>query len=60
MKKQIVLSQEDIRQELANSFNVDKDKVELDWKIGTKDDGSFPRTVVTWIATVEVPMNDQR
>ena len=54
MKKQIVLNEDDIRQTIANSFNVDKDKVKLDWEI------SPPNTKPVWIATVEVPMNDQR
>ena len=59
MKKQIVLNQEDIRQTIANSFNVDKDKVEIDWDVSKiKDHVSSEFLAIK--ATVEVPMNDQR
>ena len=54
MKKQIVLNEDDIRQTIANSFNVEKDKVKLDWELTSP---GFDRLCV---AIIELPMNDQR
>ena len=52
MKKQIVLNTDDIRQTIANSLNVGKDKVMLEC--------TYEKTVPVVIAVVEVPINEQR
>ena len=60
MKKQIVLNQEDIRQTIANSFSVGKDKVTLEHHMEMEGQGMGEHLVPVFKATVEVPMNDQR
>ena len=58
MKKQFVLDEDDIRQTIANSFNVDKAKVNIERR--------YEEEIVEFevaekvYAIVEVPMNDQR
>ncbi len=60
MKKQIVLNQDDIRQTIANSLSVGKDKVILEHTYETEGQGMGERMVPVLIAIVEIPMNDQR
>ena len=60
MKKQVILSDEDIVQTIANSFNVDKAKVTLETYKDTIGYGQNEKTIYRTRATVEVPMNDQR
>ena len=60
MKKQIVLDEEDVRQTIANAYNVDKDKVSLEIVIVTEGCGVSEHLVKRTKVTVEVPMNDQR
>lgn len=60
MKKQVILSDEDIVQTIANSFNVDKAKVKLETYKDTAGYGQNEKTIYRTRATVEVPMNDQR
>lgn len=60
MKKQVILSDEDIVQTIANSFNVDKAKVTLETYKDTVGYGQNEKTIYRTRATVEVPMNDQR
>lgn len=60
MKKQIVLDEEDVRQTIANAYNVDKDKVGLEIVIVTEGCGVGEHLVKRTKVTVEVPMNDQR
>lgn len=62
MKKQIILTQDDIQQIIANSFNVDKDKVNFE----KYEDIECSVLGLSYVhvdkvkATVEVPMNEQR
>ena len=58
MKKQVVLNEDDIRQTIANSFNVDKAKVNIErrYEEDTVEFGVAEKVYVI----VEVPMNDQR
>lgn len=58
MKKQIVLDEDDIRQTIANSFNVDKAKVNIERRY--EDDPVEFGVSEKVYAIVEVPMNDQR
>ena len=60
MKKQIVLTQDDIRQTLANSFNVDKSKVTIEHFMEVEGQGMGELLVPVFKAIIEVPMNDQR
>ena len=60
MKKQIVLNEDDIRQTIANSFNVDKDKVTMNNYMKTEGQGLGEHLVPVFTVTIEVPMNDQR
>ena len=60
MKKQICLTQDDIRQIIANAFSVDTDKVDLEPYQGLEGYGTGEHYVARVKATVEVPMNDQR
>ena len=60
MKKQICLTQDDIRQIIANSFSVDTDKVNLEPYQDLEGYGTGEHFVAKVKATVEVPMNDQR
>ena len=58
MKKQFVLDENDIRQTIANSFNVDKAKVNIERRY-EEDTVEFGVAEKVY-AIVEVPMNDQR
>ena len=60
MKKQICLTQDDIRQIIANAFSVDTDKVDLEPYQDLEGYGTGEHFVAKVKATVEVPMNDQR
>ena len=60
MKKQIVLNEDDIRQTIANSFNVDKDKVTIEHHMEMEGQGMGEHLVPVFKVTVEVPMVDQR
>ena len=60
MKKQICLTQDDIRQIIANAFSVDTDKVDLEPYKDLEGYGVCEHYVAKVKATVEVPMNDQR
>ena len=60
MKKQIVLTQDDIHQIIANSFSVDKSKVNLEPFQDIEGWGTGEHYVPKVRATVEIPMNDQR
>ena len=60
MKKQIVLTKDDIKQTLANSFNVDMDKVHIECFMDVEGYGQGEVLAPNVRATVEVPMNDQR
>lgn len=60
MKKQIVLTQDDIQQVIANTFCVDKDKVNLEPFITIEGFKMDEHPVAKVKATIEVPMNDQR
>ena len=60
MKKQIVLTDDDIRQTLANSFNVDKKNVSLETYTDIVGYGMGESSAVRVKATVEVPMNEGR
>lgn len=60
MKKQICLTQDDIRQIIANAFSVDTDKVDLEPYKDLEGYGTSEHYVAKIKATVEVPMNEQR
>lgn len=60
MKKQIVLSREDIQQALANSFNVDTDRVQIECFMDVEGLGPGERLAPQVKATIEVPMVDRR
>lgn len=60
MKKQICLTQDDIRQIIANAFAVDTDKVDLEPYKDLEGYGTGEHYVAKIKATVEVPMNYQR
>ena len=60
MKKQVCLTQDDIRQIIANAFSVDTDKVDLEPYKDIEGYGTGEHYVAKVKATVEVPMNDQR
>ena len=60
MKKQVILTSDDIKQIIANSFNVSTDSVDLqcftEWEGYGTNEHQVPRVK----ATVEVPMNESR
>lgn len=60
MKKQIVLTQDDIQQIIANAFSVDKSKVKLEriYELETYGQNEWCSPKVS--ATIEVQMNEQR
>ena len=60
MKKQIVLDEEDVRQTIANVYNVEKDKVNLEIVIVTEGCGVGEHLVKRTKVTVEVPMVERR
>ena len=60
MKKQIIISQDDIQQIIANAFDVDTDKVDLKPYMDLEGYGLGEHYVAKVKATIEVPMNDQR
>lgn len=60
MKKQICLTQDDIQQIIANTFNVDNDKVYIESYKDLEGYGTSGYYVARVKATVEVPMNEQR
>ena len=60
MKKQVLLTDEDILQTIANSFNVSKDAVRLETYKDTVGCGQGERDIFRTRATVELPMNDGR
>lgn len=60
MKKQVCLTQDDIRQIIANAFCVDIDKVNLEPYKDLEGWGSSEHFVAKVKATIEVPMNDGR
>lgn len=60
MKKQICLTQDDIQQIIANTFNVDNDKVYIESYKDLEGYGTSEYYVARVKATVEVPMNEQR
>lgn len=60
MKKQICLTQDEIRQIIADAFNVDNDKVYLEPYKDLEGYGTGEHYVAKVKATVEVPMNEQR
>ena len=60
MKKQIVLTQDDIHQIIANAFSVDTDKVDIEPYNDLEGYGTGEHFVAKVKATVEVSMNDQR
>lgn len=60
MKKQIVLDRKDIQQALANSFNVDTNKVHIECSMDVDGYGPGEQLAPQVKATIEVPMNDQR
>ena len=60
MKKQICLTQDNIRQIIANAFSVDTDKVDLEPYKDLEGCGTSEHYVAKVKATVEVPMNEQR
>lgn len=60
MKMQIVLDEEDVRQTIANAYNVEKDNVSLEIVTVTEGCGVGERLVKRTKATVEVPMVEQR
>ena len=60
MKKQVVLDKSDIRQQLANIFNVDTDKVQIECFMDVEGYGPGEQLAPNVRATIEVPMVDQR
>lgn len=57
MKKQICLTEDDIRQIISNAFDVDKNKVNLETYTDIEGYGTGEHRVTRLKATVEVPMN---
>ena len=60
MKNQVYLTQDDIRQIIANAFSVDTDKVNLEPYKDLEGYGTSEHFIAKVKATVEVPMNDRR
>lgn len=60
MKKQVILTFSDIRQIIANSFNVSTDKVDLECFTESEGYGLTEHEVPRVKATVEIPMNEGR
>ena len=58
MKKQIILSQEDIIKTIADSFKVEKEKVRLETYKDYEGFGPFETAVYKARVTVEVPMDE--
>lgn len=60
MKKQVILDCGDVQQIIANSFNVDTNKVDIDLYTDIEGYGVNECHVARMKVTVEVPMVDQR
>ena len=60
MKKQVVLEPDDVRQTIANSFNVGLKDVEVKTKTVTCGFGAFEHDEPTFEVVVTLPMNETR
>ena len=60
MKKQVILDSDDVKQIVANSFNVDTNKVGIYMYTDIEGHGVNECHVSKLNVTVEVPMVDQR
>ena len=60
VQQQILLDEEDIKQVIANSYDVDLNNVSLEIYVGVEGYGLGERYAYKVKATVDTPMNDAR